>query len=181
VWQYTSCGIGQKYGVPSGRVDLNVYRGDINSFIELTKGIWIPQVTDMMPVNEPTSIGLINATYSTSDKPAVFQISANRPTGLPVVTGTVKLILPDKNILLDQSAIRAKSGSFTLTVKGIPVGIWDAILQFIDQSGTHAKAEIPIQIVMGEGVKPTPTVSPSTKPGTSTKVPADACKGQIIN
>jgi GH25 family lysozyme M1 (1,4-beta-N-acetylmuramidase) len=181
VWQYTSCGIGQKYGVPSGRVDLNVYRGDINSFIELTKGIWIPQVTDMMPVNEPTSIGLINATYSTSDKPAVFQISANRPTGLPVVTGTVKLILPDKNILLDQSAIRAKSGSFTLTVKGIPVGIWDAILQFIDQSGTHAKAEIPIQIVMGEGVKPTPSVSPSPKPGTSTKVPADACKGQIIN
>jgi GH25 family lysozyme M1 (1,4-beta-N-acetylmuramidase) len=181
VWQYTSCGIGQKYGVPSGRVDLNVYRGDINSFIELTKGIWIPQVTDMMPVNEPTSIGLINATYSTSDKPAVFQINANRPTGLPVVTGTVKLILPDKNILLDQSAIRAKSGSFTLTVKGIPVGIWDAILQFIDQSGTHAKAEIPIQIVMGEGVKLTPSVSPSPKPGTSTKVPADACKGQIIN
>jgi GH25 family lysozyme M1 (1,4-beta-N-acetylmuramidase) len=181
VWQYTSCGIGKKYGVPSGRVDLNVYRGDINSFIELTKGIWIPQVTDMMPINEPTSIGLINATYSTSDKPAIFQITANRPTGLPVVTGTVKLILPDRTILLDQSAIRAKNGSFTLTVKGIPVGTWDAILQFIDQSGTHAKAEIPIQIVMGEGVKPTPTVSPSPKPGTSTKVPADACKGQIIN
>jgi hypothetical protein len=181
VWQYTSCGIGKKYGVPSGRVDLNVYRGDINSFIELTKGIWIPQITDMMPINEPTSIGLISATYSTSDKPAIFQITANRPTGLPVVTGTVKLILPDKTILLDQSAIRAKNGSFTLTVKGIPVGTWDAILQFIDQSGTHAKAEIPIQIVMGEGVKPTPTVSPSPKPGTSTKVPADACKGQIIN
>jgi hypothetical protein len=97
------------------------------------------------------------------------------------VTGTVKLILPDKSILLDQNAVRAKSGSFNLTVKGIPVGTWDAILQFIDQSGTHAKAEIPIQIVMGEGVKPTPTVSPSPKPGTSTKVPADACKGQIIN
>ena len=36
VWQYTSCGIGKKYGVPSGRLDLNVYRGDVNSFIELT-------------------------------------------------------------------------------------------------------------------------------------------------
>ena len=181
MWQYTSCGIGKKYGVPSGRVDLNVYRGDINSFVELTKGIWIPQVTDMMPVNEPTSIGLINATYSTSDKPATFLINVNRPSGLPVVTGTVKLILPDSKILLDQSAVRAKNGSFNLTVQGIPVGTWYAILQFFDQSGTHAKAEIPIQIVMGEGVKPTPTVSPSPKPGTSTKVPADACKGQIIN
>lgn len=181
VWQYSSCGIGKKYGVPSGRVDLNVYRGDVNSFVELTKGIWVPQLTDMMPVNEPTSMGLINATYSTSDKPATFQLNVNRPSGLPVVTGTVKLVLPNKSILLDQSAVRAKNGSFTLTVKGIPVGAWDAILQFMDQSGTHAKAEIPIQIIMGEGVKPTPTVSPSPKPGTSTKVPADACKGQIIN
>ena len=181
VWQYTSCGIGKKYGVPSGRVDLNVYRGDVNSFVELTKGIWVPQVSDMMPVNEPSSMQLINATYSTSDKPSVFQLNVLRPSGLPVVTGTVKVVLPDKTILLDQTAIRSKNGSFTLTVKGIPVGTWDASLQFIDQSGTHATSIVPIQIVMGEGVKPTPTVSPSPKPGTSTKVPADACKGQIIN
>jgi len=82
---------------------------------------------------------------------------------------------------LDQNAVRSKNGSFTLTVKGIPAGTWDASLQFIDQSGTHAKSIVPIQIVMGEGEKPTPTVSPSPKPGTSTKVSADACKGQIIN
>jgi GH25 family lysozyme M1 (1,4-beta-N-acetylmuramidase) len=181
VWQYTSCGIGKKYGVPSGRLDLNVYRGDVNSFVELTKGIWIPQVSDMMPINEPSSMQLINATYSTSDKPSVFQLNVLRPSGLPVVTGTVKVVLPDKTILLDQSAVRSKNGSFTLTVKGIPVGTWDASLQFIDQSGTHAKSIVPIQIVMGEGAKPTPTVSPSPKPGTSTKVPVDACKGQIVN
>jgi hypothetical protein len=167
--------------VPSGRLDLNVYRGDVNSFVELTKGVWVPQVSDMMPINEPSSMQLINATYSTSDKPAVFQVNVLRPSGLPVVTGTVKVVLPDKTILLDQNAVRSKNGSFTLTVKGIPVGTWDASLQFIDQSGTHAKSIVPIQIVMGEGVKPTPTVSPSPKPGTSTKVPADACKGQIIN
>jgi hypothetical protein len=93
----------------------------------------------------------------------------------------VKLVLPDKSILLDQNAVRAKNGSFTLNVKGIPVGTWDAMLQFVDESGTHAKAEIPIQIIMAPGSKPTPTVSPSPKPGTSTKVPTDACKGQIIN
>ncbi|MFM8620614.1 MAG: glycoside hydrolase family 25 protein [Candidatus Nanopelagicaceae bacterium] len=181
IWQYSSCGIGKKYGVPSGRVDLNVYRGDIGSFLELTKGIWVPQVADLMPINEPTSMQLLSATYSTSDKPAIFNLNVLRPSLLPVVTGTVKLVLPDKNILLDQSAVRAKNGSFTLNVKGIPVGTWDASLQFIDQSGTHAKAMIPFQIVMGEGIKPTPIVSPSAKPGTSTKVPADACRGQIIN
>lgn len=181
LWQYSSCGIGAKYGVPSGRLDLNVYRGDVNSFIQLTKGIWIPQLSDMMPVNEPTTAQLISTDFSTSDKPAVFQINVLRPSGLPVVTGTVKLILPDKTILLDQSAVRSKNGAFTLTVKGIPVGTWDATLQFIDQSGTHATAIIPIQILMAQGVKPTPSVSPSPKPGTSTKVPVDACKGQIIN
>ena len=181
VWQYTSCGIGKKYGVPSGRLDLNVYRGDVNSFIELTKGVWVPQISDMMPINEATSMQLLNATYSTSDKPSVFQLNVLRPSGLPVVTGTVKIVLPDKTILLDQSAVRSKNGAFTLTVKGIPVGTWDASLQFIDQSGTHANAIVPIQIVMGEGAKPTPTVSPNPKPGTSTKVPVDACKGQIIN
>lgn len=181
IWQYSSCGIGKKYGVPSGRVDLNVYRGDVNSFLELTKGIWVPQVADMMPVNEPTSMELLSTSYSTSDKPAIFNLNVLRPSLLPVVTGTVKLILPDKSIILEQNVVRAKSGSFALNVKGIPVGIWDASLQFIDQSGTHAKAIIPIQIIMVEGAKPTPTVSPSAKPGTSTKVPADACRGQIIN
>ena len=181
VWQYTSCGIGKKYGVPSGRLDLNVYRGDINSFLELTKGNWIPQIADMMPINEPSSMQLDSASYSTSDKPATFQLNVLRPSGLPVVTGTVKLVLPDKSILLDQSAVRAKSGSFKLTVKGIPVGIWSASLQFIDNSGTHAKSIIPIELTIAQGEKPTATVSPSPKPGTSTKVTADSCRGQIIN
>ena len=135
----------------------------------------------MMPTNEPTSMQLINSTFSSSDKPATFLINVLRPSALPVVTGTVKLVLPDKNILLEQSAVRAKNGSFKLTVKGIPVGTWDAYLQFIDQSGTHAKAMVPIQILMNEGSAPTATVSPSPKPGTSTKVPADACRGQIVN
>ena len=181
VWQYSSCGIGKKYGVPSGRLDLNVYRGDVNSFINLTKGIWVPQVTDMMPVNEPTAMRLLNSAFTSSDKPAIFQLEVLRPSNSPVVTGTVKLVLPDKKILLDQVAARAKNGNFKLTVNGIPVGVWDAYLQFLDQSGTHATAQLPIQITMVEGAKPTPSIKPTPKPGTSTKRPVDACKGQIIN
>ncbi len=181
VWQYSSCGIGNKYGVPSGRLDLNVYRGDVQSFIQLTKGIWIPQVADMMPINEPTSIKLLSTNFNTSDKPAVFQVEVLRPTGLPVVTGTVKLVLPDKTILLEQAVNRSKNGNFTLTVKGIPVGNWDSYIEFKDQSGTHATIQIPVQIFMAEGIKPTPSIKPTPKPGTSTKSPVDSCKGQIIN
>ena len=58
VWQYTSCGIGAKYGVPSARVDLNVFRGTPETFIALTKGNWTPTVTDQMPMNEPTTFTL---------------------------------------------------------------------------------------------------------------------------
>jgi GH25 family lysozyme M1 (1,4-beta-N-acetylmuramidase) len=181
IWQYSSCGIGSKYGVPSSRLDLNVFRGDVNSFVQLTKGTWIPEVTDMMPINEPTTMQLLNSTFSTTDKPAIFQVSALRPSLLPVVTGTVKLELTDPNILLNQSVVRSKNGTFTLTVKGIPVGIWDALVKFEDQSGTHASNAVPIQILMAQGVKPTSTPTPSAKPGTSTKTPVDSCKNQIVN
>ena len=181
LWQYSSCGIGKKYGVPSGRVDLNVFRGDIQSFINLTKGTWVPEASDLMPFKEPTSIQLISSSYSSDDKPAIFEINVNRPTGLPVVTGTTKLVLSDKSILLDQSAVRSKNGAFKLTVKGIPAGNWDGTLRFIDQSNTHAIATIPVQLSILQGERPAPTVKPSAKPGTSTKAPADSCRGQIVN
>ena len=181
IWQYSSCGIGSKYGVPSSRLDLNVFRGDVNSFVQLTRGIWVPEVTDMMPTNEPTNMQLLSSTFSNTDKPAIFQIAVMRPDQLPVVTGTVKLLLADPKILLNQSVVRSKNGAFTLTVKGIPVGIWDALVKFEDQSGTHATNSVPIQILMSQGVKPTSTPTPSAKPGTSTKIPVDSCKGQIVN
>ena len=69
VWQYTSCGIGKKYGVPSARLDLNVFRGTPESFIALTRGTWTPQPTDQMPVNEPTTFTLKNLVATDSDKP----------------------------------------------------------------------------------------------------------------
>ena len=56
IWQYTSCGIASKYGVPGSRVDLNVYRGDPTSFIKLVAGEWMPQVADQLPINESTSL-----------------------------------------------------------------------------------------------------------------------------
>jgi len=56
IWQYSSCGIGTKYGVPSTRVDLNVFRGTAQNFIDLTAGTWVPDPIDLMPVNEATTM-----------------------------------------------------------------------------------------------------------------------------
>ena len=43
IWQYSSCGIGEKYGVPSARLDLNVFRGTPDQFLSLVKGKWQPE------------------------------------------------------------------------------------------------------------------------------------------
>ena len=37
VWQYSSCGIAPRYGVPGSRLDLNVFRGTPSSFLDLVR------------------------------------------------------------------------------------------------------------------------------------------------
>ncbi len=182
VWQYTSCGIGKKYGVPSARLDLNVYRGTPDSFISLTKGTWTPQPIDQMPVNEPTTFTLKNTIATDSDSSVYFDISVLRPTGLPVVTGTVEFKLDkltlDKPVLA-QTAVRAKSGDWKLKVTGLPAGTWNGFVNFKDDSNTHADNSIPVTLNILPGSKPTPTIKPKPKPGVKTSF--DGCRGQIIN
>ena len=72
VWQYTSCGIADKYGVPGSRLDLNVFRGTPSSFLELVKGVWKPALVDLMPQQEETSIALLNQSSSTTNKASSF-------------------------------------------------------------------------------------------------------------
>jgi GH25 family lysozyme M1 (1,4-beta-N-acetylmuramidase) len=48
VWQYTSCGIAPKYGVPGNRLDLNVFRGTQESFLALATGTWVPEEIDLI-------------------------------------------------------------------------------------------------------------------------------------
>ena len=64
IWQYTSCGIAPKYGVPGNRLDLNVFRGTPSTFLDLIKGRWVPEIVDQMPKNEPTSLTYKNIKFS---------------------------------------------------------------------------------------------------------------------
>jgi len=186
MWQYTSCGIAKKYGVPGTRVDLNVFRGTPQSFLELMQGTWTPEVADLMPVNEPTQINVSNIRATTTDKPVVISVQVTRPSGDPVVTGTVKFT-PDKSNPITipplQSATRSSSGSYSLIVKGIPAGTLLGRITCSDASGTHAKSVAPVNVTLVQGPTPTPTPSPSataTPKPTSTTV-VDPCKYQIRN
>lgn len=184
VWQYTSCGIAKKYGVPGTRVDLNVFRGGRSAFLDLAKGTWIPEVADLMPTQEPTQITINSIIQTTSNKPVIFAVDVNRPTGAPVVTGTVKFAVDAANPLsvkLIQNAARSSSGRWTLTVTGIPAGTWSGQVVYEDVSGTHATSKAIVTLVIAQGPTPTPTPTGTPKPSPTKKPAVDTCKNQIKN
>ena len=184
IWQYTSCGIAPKYGVPGNRLDLNVFRGTPSTFLDLIKGSWIPEVADQMPKNEPTSLTYKNIKFSTADKPVNLEVDVIRPDGRPVVTGTVRFYvnsLTPINPKPVQTVVRATSGSWKLSIKGIPAGLWTGNIGFVDATGTHADSKSPIEFAIGEAAptSATPTPKPSAVP--SKQPTTDGCKNQIKN
>jgi len=184
IWQYSSCGIAPKYGVPGNRLDLNVFRGTPSSFLDLIKGVWVPEVADQMPKGEPSSLTYKNIKFSTADKPVSLEVDVIRPDGRPVVTGTVRFYvnsLTPINPKPVQTVVRSTSGSWKLNIKGIPAGLWAGHIGFIDATGTHADSKMPIEFAIGEAVQgsATPTPKPSA---TATKKPTtDGCRNQIKN
>ena len=182
IWQYSSCGIGTKYGVPSARVDLNVFRGTAQNFIDLTAGTWVPDPIDLMPVNEATTMLISKQKATDTSKAVTFSVGVNRPDGSPVVTGTVRFAFDPLAIdkpKLTQTVTRAASGLWTLSVKGLTAGTWVGTIQFTDQTKTHATTELPVTFELLQGVEPTPAPTP-TKSATPRPV-TDGCKNQIKN
>jgi GH25 family lysozyme M1 (1,4-beta-N-acetylmuramidase) len=183
IWQYTSCGIAPKYGVPGNRLDLNVFRGTQDDFLALATGTWTPAPGDFMPKNESSTISITSVKASSTDKNAIIKVEVFRPTGLPVVTGTVRFYFNTKirpDVLPEQSVIRTTSGAWTLTIKGLPAGTWPGHIGFVDATGTHAKIRMPLEFVITEGPTPTPSPSPTKQPA-KPKPAFDSCAKQIKN
>ena len=182
VWQYTSCGIADKYGVPGSRLDLNIFRGTPYAFLDLAKGTWTPTLTDLMPSQEPSTLTVLEQSATTTNKLVTFKVSVVRPTGAPVVTGGVKLVF-DKTNVPDpkpvQTILRETSGVWTLAVKGVPAGTYIGNVLYQDVSGTHADSSFPVTFTVTQG--PTPTPKPTPSPTATKKPTTDACKGQIKN
>ena len=184
IWQYSSCGIAPKYGVPGSRLDLNVFRGTPSSFLDLIKGVWVPEVADQMPKQEPSSLTYKNIKFSSADKPVTLEVDVIRPDGRPVVTGTVRFYvnsLTPINPKLVQTVVRSTSGSWKLSIKGIPAGLWAGHIGFIDATGTHADSKTPIEFAIGEAMQGSATPSPKPSATASKKPTTDGCRNQIKN
>ena len=180
IWQYSTCGIGIRYGVPSSRVDLNVFRGTAQNFIDLTTGTWVPDPIDLMPINEVTTMLISKQRATDTSKAVTFNVGVNRPDGSPVVTGSVRFVFDPLAVdkpKLTQTVTRAASGLWTLSVTGFTAGNWAGSIQFADQTKTHAMTQLPVTFNLVQGVAPTPKPTTSTPP----KPAVDSCKNQIRN
>ena len=181
IWQYTSCGIGSKYGIPTSRVDLNVYSGDQNSFLKLATGTWQPDLFEQLPYNEATTMNLVSQSISDTNGTTTFVVDVFRPDGTPVVTGTVNFTSLDSLMTAGvQDPVRSESGRWTLKIKGLQAGNYLGLINFVDESQVHAANFTPIQFTVQQGaVLPSP--SPTKKPTTKPTIPVDSCKGQVRN
>ena len=182
VWQYSSCGIAPKYGVPGNRLDLNVFRGTPSSFLDLTRGSWTPTLVDLMPQQEPTALTVVDQSSSTTNKLVTFKVNVVRPNGSPVVTGSVKLVFdkattPQSKPI--QTILRETSGVWTLALKGVLAGTYSGKVLFEDISGTHAESTFPVTFTVTQGA--TPTAKPTPSPTATKKPTTDGCRGQIKN
>ena len=182
VWQYSSCGIAPKYGVPGNRLDLNVFRGTPSSFLDLVKGSWTPTLVDLMPQQEPTVLTVVDQSSSTTNKLVTFKVNVVRPNGSPVVTGSVKLVFDKATTPQNkpiQTILRETSGVWTLALKGVLAGTYSGVVLFEDISGTHAESTFPVTFTVTQGA--TPTAKPTPTPTATKKPTTDGCRGQIKN
>jgi len=180
MWQYTSCGIAPKYGVPGNRLDLNVFNGGREKFLALLTGTWQPDPMDVMPKNETSTIVISSFSASTTNKNVIINVEVKRPDSTPVVTGTVRYYFGPENLTTPaviQNVERETSGVWKLSISGVPAGSWVGHVGFTDETGTHAEVKTPLSFDILQG--PTPAPKPSKKP---TKKPStDSCRGQIKN
>jgi GH25 family lysozyme M1 (1,4-beta-N-acetylmuramidase) len=182
VWQYSSCGIAPKYGVPGNRLDLNVFRGTPSSFLDLAKGSWTPSLVDLMPQREPTVLTVLSQSASTTNKYVSFKVNVARPDSSPVVTGNVKLVF-DKSTTPEvrprQTIVRETSGVWTLALRDVPAGTYLGKIKFQDVSGTHEDSISDVTFTVKQG--PTPSPKPTPSPTATKKPTTDGCRGQIKN
>lgn len=180
MWQYTSCGIAPKYGVPGHRLDLNVFSGGREKFLALLTGTWQPDPIDAMPKNETSTIVISSFSASTTNKNVIINVEVMRPDRTPVVTGTVRYYFAPENATVPtvvQNVERETSGIWRLSISGMPAGSWVGHVGFTDETGTHAEVKTPLSLDILQG--PTPAPKPTKK---ATKKPSkDSCRNQIKN
>lgn len=170
-WQYTSSAKAEKFGIAGGNLDLDLFSGNSAEFLSLTQGDWVPAVGDFLPFNETTTSTISALTYSTIGNPLTFTVDVDRITGGPVVSGTVSFTLlsnllgvpptPAQITAIRQSVKRLATGTWAVTVNGLPAGTWIAQVSFHDASGVHAPSAAPVVFTL---IDPNPPKSDTATP-----------------
>jgi hypothetical protein len=133
-----------------------------------------------MPQSETSTIELTSVMATTTNKNVIISVDVKRPDNSPVVTGSVRYYFTSKNAVIPkvtQTVARETSGSWKLTIAGIPAGTWLGNVGFKDASGTHADVQAPLALTIEQG----PTPPPAPKKKVVTKPAGDSCKNQIKN
>jgi hypothetical protein len=147
--------------------------------VKLLKGVWTPEVTDMLPINEPTTMNVVSQSAATTNDPVTFSVDVFRPDNSPVVTGTVAFTPASSGMIPGkQDPVRTSSGRWNLSITGLTAGTYLGTIDFTDQSGTEAPVQIPVTFVVAQGIPPTPSPTPSPTPRPKPS-PVDTCKGQV--
>lgn len=182
VWQYTSCGIAPKYGVPGSRLDLNVFRGSKETFLALASGTWVPEEEDLMPQGETSTMRIDYLRASTTDKGVNLAIQVLRPDSSPVVTGDVKFAAVGNLITpkFKQNVFRTTSGQWKISLTGLSAGTWSGEIRFKDLTSTHAASSLPVTFTIAEGLPTLPSPSPTPKKSPAPQK-SDGCRNQVKN
>ena len=92
-------------------------------FAQFTLGTWQPTPADMLPVNEATTIQLVQQNIGNSIVPSNFVVDVLRPDGSPVVTGTISFKSADSTVSSGvQDVVRASSGRWTINISNLSAG-----------------------------------------------------------
>ncbi len=175
IWQYTSSAKATTYGIAGGNLDLNLYSGTSDEFLQFAKGSWAPTANDFLPFNEPTTMSISGVEFSLTTAPMKASIKVLRPSGLPVVSGGITFTIavgidgiaptPEQLAAIKTSTTRTGVGSWDVTITGLPAGNWSGVFTFTDSSKVHATSVSALLITVTAPPVPTPeTPAPTPTP-----------------
>jgi lysozyme len=165
IWQYSSCAKATDFGIQRSNADVNVFRGTPEEFLALTSGTWVPQPGDFLPVNEATVTTARITRATSTDDPLTIAVDVLRQDGLPVVTGSLKVVLnlPEGSPTISPivTITRQAMGTWILKASAIPAGTWTGQITYSDSTGVYAPSAGEISFTLQAGSKPLPTAKPT--------------------
>ncbi len=169
IWQYTSCGIGNKHGLPNGRMDLNVFYGSNEDFQNLISNNWQSGINqtnfDFLPFDQLTTANIDSVTVSDTNHPVLITATILRPDNSPVLTGKVFFKnASSTNPSGTSTFTRNPNGDWVLKISGLTAGSYIGTLEYEDPSQVAQNASLPVSFNLLFAPKPPKKPAAPTPP-----------------